>query len=414
MPRTSSWWLVPPLLVAALVLGWMTALAVNRERWEKLHWTIESSQWPVYSDLRVIQRGMEDKFVHGLDPVAETMSAANTIYNYPRAWLLLGYLGVHHVPLPVFGAGLGFAWVLCLLLFVSCRSAGLAAIFCTLLVSPPVLLVLERGNNDLFIAILIMVAAALWSSSSPRRAGVGPFVFTLCGVLKLYPAAGFALTLFDLHSTRRRRLWIAAALAFAAYWTFHVSDLATVSGKTPRPLSSSFGSAVLPQRFEHYLEALSGLPLSPGILFAVGTGVYALVIVAAALAGWRLRRPFAELLPARREVALFLASLAVFAGVFALGNNFSYRLIIVLPCLALLWLAFTAPALSLPLRQWSALGIAALLATFLAPINSGGRTFIVSQLAIWLLVGTLLTGFFGLLFAARETENASAPSPRPT
>jgi len=374
-------------------------LARDRAAWDAAHWAIELPHWPVFYDLHILLAGLR---VHetGTDPLALAPESVGTLYNYPRAWLWFAALGPQYLPAPVLGLVLGLGWILALVLSADVRGPGLAVALSLALLSPPVLLALERGNSDLVVALLALLAAL----ASTRFAHAAPFLITAAGILKLFPVSALALGLLSAPGKNRFRLlpWCVGAAVFAVYWAVHFPDLLRISTKTPRVTGASFGSNVVPMRYAPHLDAWFDITLGPAAVLALATLLCSVWLALAACLGWRLGATFAPLLAARRAVALFAVSALLFVSAFALGNNFAYRFIVVLPALPLLWHAVTSNHLALAVWQWAAVSLAALAISLFAPLNATGRTFVFAQLAHWFLVATLAVGVVALFRAHRD------------
>ena len=394
IPTAWAWlWTLPPLLAGSSILSLLVLFGLNFKLWNTYNWVLEIPMWPVFADLRVVLEGIRLHTL-GIDPLLVGKPEYDFDYNYPRLWLQLGHIGVHRLSLAWTGFALGITWLTLLLGVARVRSFGLSVILVLALFAPPVSLALERGNIDLLLCIVCMLAAYAWQR--PDAPWLAPGLIALGTLLKLFPGAAFAVILIDFKNRTRRIWWLAGAVAASVFWLMHLPELGLIASRTPRVTGASIGCAVVPMRFAPHLEGLINVTLSPGVILV---GSLLLCIVWFALAAWlglKLAPAFSRLNAPKVEVASYLFMSAISAGTFALGNSFSYRLIFVLPCLPFLWRVCTTAGLPLALWQWSAFTLGAALMIFYSPLNAHGRNFVIAQASSWLLAGALVTGFCAL------------------
>lgn len=191
---------------------------------------------PFYADLVAIlaagdaQRAGLDVFQSNpLDPLGRP-------HVYGPWWLVLGQLGCTRADAWWLGSLLGLAFVGAALWLLAPRDWKGAALGVALLLSPPVLLGLERANNDLFI-FLLLVAAAAWLSRPAAWAGLmGTATLVLAATLKFYPLAALSALLARRDRVGRLCLTVAGALVvFAALWWRQREDFFRALALAPRP-----------------------------------------------------------------------------------------------------------------------------------------------------------------------------------
>jgi hypothetical protein len=221
--------------------------------------------------------------------------------------------------------------IACLLLFKPTSDiTGILVISSVL--SPPVLLAIERGNNDLFI-FFILISGLLFTKSfgSVTALFVRSALILFLAILKVYPAAASAIFV---QRSLRGFFWAAAlVLASLGSFVYFAGDkLLFVYSATQQDAVSSFGAAPIFYYFANYL----GIP-SPSLhvrllasAFAVTCG---LVVIVAAV---RLPMRWLDNLvpPATDDIAV--ACVSIYAFAFLLGSNYDYRLIFLLGAMPLL------------------------------------------------------------------------------
>jgi hypothetical protein len=201
-----------------------------------------------------------------------------------------------------------------------------ALYFCALIISPPVLLGIERANYDLILFVLIFLAIRYLDRIS-NSAAYGVICFA--GMLKLFPIAAI-LGIVKKTMASRTLFWIAVAFE-AAFLGFSIKNLAMVANLTPQTSYQSFGHLVLLLTLSQAFASLAWLrqmELPILLIFGVFTGYFA----------FRNREYWLRLTNSgdRKMRRLFLAGAAIYSVCFALHTSYNYRLI---------FLAFTVPYL---------------------------------------------------------------------
>ena len=347
---------------------------------------------PAFADLHVIVGGYET-MINGGDPyLANGFDPWGRLYNYPRWWLLLGYLGLNHGNLFFLGClmGIGFFIVVFRLLRGLTKSEGLysALVIC----SPSSILAIERGNIDVIIFILLAAAVFLYSQDTRfQKLKVFMLVF-ISAMLKLYPV--FAAFIFLKENKKTFiRLFAGLLILFLIYLAVSWSDLVLVFKNTPGAPARSYGTAILPMRVFYSLLG-SEHELKPWFrLWGIVIGFsFLLLVTGYCFYKVRQRNVTLNIVQHAEDYALvsFRLGAGIFIGTFALGNNWDYRLIFLIFTIPqlLFWhkhipeiktLSFTALATILALVQWN----------FFSN-EWANRIIILNELTAWALVGILI------------------------
>jgi hypothetical protein len=339
------------LLISQLVYGDFSVL------WKKMG---VFSQRPVFADLRAITGGW-DCIRLGHDPMVYNPCAPwGVAMNYPRIWQWLVVLGLgeqHTIPIGIGLAVLFFGTVVFVLAGKINRTEAL--VYALVLTSPSVMFGIDRGNNDLFIFILLVLAGHFLAKAS-TRSGLGEGIFLLAMVLKVYPIFGILHVL----GTNRRQTLLRVGVVFATFAVFIAliaADLPKMSGGTHRPTQNAFGLFV-------FVDELAKRIGREGLLHLLAFGLAGLLIAAAAWRAWTRAGNFTH--EFGREHMFYTLGAGVYCGIFVLlGNSYDYRMIFLLLTLpqVLRWLKqpgpLQAPALvytaalvlTLWMRIWRAL-----------------------------------------------------------
>jgi hypothetical protein len=272
------------------------------------------------------------------------------------------------------------------------RSIGEGVLTSLAILSPSVMMGIERGNVDLLILALVGGAALLTPEQRPNRM---PWAIALIGlaiVLKLYPIFCVALAV----RFNRRTVLFAVGLATVAlvYSAIILDYIPIIRHNTPTTFMLSYGYQVLFLGIDH-LRAEAG-QLSPiglantwvPIVLAILTLILAAVT---ALYSIRYGSPLCAV-PGSVAGTAFLFGAGIYCGTFLLGTNFIYRLMFLLLCLPQLqdWGSATFGDNDRTITIARVLYVAVLLALWSNGSANGHSTFmLVPQLTDWAL-------FFGL------------------
>ena len=275
-------------------------------------------------------------------------------FNYPRAMLeIASKSGVQGSDTFFLGVVFQVALVAVLFLLISnIRSnferlrSTFQLIFCAFLVaSPPVFFVLERGNTDSLMFVLVLVALFLNLFNRHFSSMLIFVAFTI----KLYPIA--AITPFLVTKKFRSTGWI--LITFACCWAFfNLSDYYRVWNSSPLYEWYSFGLRAIPYQLTTYLPyaltGKSGVLLSQllgGLLFVFCCILYLVLLKHSkrfneSFSG-ELKR-FLSLKP--RESLLIMASTNVFFLTYFMGLNWDTKLLFLIPySLFFIFVNYTIP-----------------------------------------------------------------------
>ncbi|MGZ5095901.1 MAG: glycosyltransferase family 87 protein, partial [Burkholderiales bacterium] len=138
-------------------------------------------------------KGFNAYFLNPCDP-------QRTPFNYPPVWLWLGYLGIGSADAAWLSVLISIAALVVLVVLLRGRSIYAGALASLAILSPSVMLGIERGNIDLLILALVGGAALVVAQYKPTRLAWAMVPLALAVVLKLYPVFCVALV------ARRNRL----------------------------------------------------------------------------------------------------------------------------------------------------------------------------------------------------------------
>lgn len=301
--------------VAVFTAGWLAiAAAVLLFGWTPT-WaalTVPTDK-PTFSDMRSVQ-GAIDAVHHGLNPqVVNPADPWHRTMDYPIVWERIA----ERLHLEVEADYLSFEVVLVIAFLASV--AGMvwwapsgwlvAAAF-----SSSILLLVERGNNDLAVFSLVCLAQAV-------PLAIGLAILFVAALLKLYPVLCWPALV------RTRGTLILAGVLGAVFLLLLQDELGAIHNAQPLRAYLSYGSSSFAYAFK-----VMGHVTVPGLLISAVLVVASLGVLLAF--AHHIRFVHDERFEARRR--FFYAGAFVFLGTFVLGSNWDYRLTFLLFCVPLL------------------------------------------------------------------------------
>ena len=317
-----------PVIVLCLVCSAFVAVLLATLGYERT-WSLWNIQYlqPHFMDLRVVTAGA-DSVRAGLDPLFQNPThPMDQPLNYPRLWQKLSYLGLSQSHTTALGLFVVAAFLVGLCAVLPAVGTGPLLLVGAGLLSPAVLLGIERGNIDLVMFSLVCLAVVMVASL--RFRGLAWLPILLAAMLKLYPVFA-GIVLVRSRGTILLRSLLALSLSFLVYLYFNLDDLKKISEVTPRSHNLSYGVNVV------WMKVQEHAPSATLIARTLAMGLVAAVILVALLNRRRL-----AIVPdagaATIHFEAFRAGAAIYLGSFLLGNNWDYRLMFLLLTLPQLW-----------------------------------------------------------------------------
>jgi hypothetical protein len=269
-----------------------------------------------------------DAYARGLNPyLPNPLDYFQRPHVYSHWWLYLHDLGLTRADCRWLGLVLVVAFLLTALWRLRPQVPRQFLWYLAVMCSSPVLLALDRGNNDLVIFILLTPLVPCLLSGRKGGRLLAPLLVAAAAVLKYYPAAAALLLLaYADRAELRPRLLITVLLMALAGWSV-AGDLAGFGPRAPQPAGlMSFGvTGVM-----HELGWMGRGPKWAGALLGL------------AVVAWNWRRaPLGHWEPsaAQRSNWLHLVlGAALLTGCFFTSMNFAYRWIFAIWMVPALWL----------------------------------------------------------------------------
>ena len=298
------------------------------------------SPFPAFSDLRAVG-GWIDCAQKGIDPYINATCDPmgwGRLDNLPSIWLHLGAFGISSASTNALGCLLIVLLCASLLLIYDTRTGLSGALAFAAVVSPPVLLLAERGNVDiLMFASLVATAYVMAKRTDLGAMLVQCAVIAFLMILKIYPIAG-AVVLVQRKYGRIAIVLMGVLAMIGLLGVIGLRELKAIALHTPQIVDLTYGDMPI------FIAANDhGLLLTT---FDTSELRFIATLIALILAGiastvtllWpSMLRGFLPALNLAQPIgAVTVSCVSVFCFSFLLGANFDYRLIFlvgVLPAL---------------------------------------------------------------------------------
>ncbi len=249
------------LLAVSLIFGWWI-------------WSRIPEMNPGFADLRMITSTADCVRKGGWDFFSKSCDIYGREYNYPTVWArTFGLFGLGEKYTVVIGLLMGLMLITTFTTLAGYvaldRGSWLHLVFvCASVVSPPVALLLERGNTDVFIVILIALAAFCFE----KKPLLSALLSSLATGLKLFPGL---VGVYFLQSRIRRHVLFLFILVTAILVIPSVDILGAISQRTPQTRSYSFGASSSLAIFAPGALSINGVHLLPlNLLITVGSSSF--------------------------------------------------------------------------------------------------------------------------------------------
>ena len=313
-------------MLLVVVTGLVLISTLIFEKWELVKVPVMN---PRFADLRMIT-ATADCIQNGEWTIySTTCDVFGRPYNYPIIWArIFATVGLTEKYTDIVGVGLAIfitAVFVSLVAMVAIRNCSFfqLSVSCMTVISPPVFLLIERGNTDSLIIGLIVASAFFYE----KRPLLSALISSVAVGLKIFPAL-VGLTFLE-HSKKIRSLSLYVFASAVMLWpTIKFLDL--ITQRTGQNRNYSFGAtSTLSFFFPHALntKGLHILPINIAITFTLS--IIAFVILKEQLCN--SVKQFAE---KSFESALFGFAGLAFVGTYFSGTRFDYSLSVLVPLAA--------------------------------------------------------------------------------
>jgi hypothetical protein len=207
---------------------------------------------------------------------------------YSPVWLWASPLGLTTADVPWVGTTLGLGFLAVSAAISNAVTLKEAAIYLLALFSQGIALALDRGNFDLLIFIMVVLACRVFARG-PAGRFLAYIAIYLSAILKFYPVVAFMLALTE-KKTQLIAIAILAGLPWLGFLYFEWGDLCRLLPHIPhaQPLQDAWGGLNFFQALAHL--AIRFLPQQAHLLTIAGNLLYVIATLAAAVLSLFLAR----------------------------------------------------------------------------------------------------------------------------
>ena len=321
---------------------------------------------------------------------------------YTEWWLITGRVGLVRAHTLGIGSALMALTLTSALWFLKPVGGRQAGLMVLVLISPAMLMALDRANNDLVVFILMGAAFSFLGKRVGAIRALGVLLLTLTVILKYYPLAAL-IVLLDARSRREFVGWILlGGLLVLIAWPALEPGLRAAFKYRPNPeWIYAFGAPVIFRNLE---------VKAPLFLIALGLSLVAAIAFRSLRGTWGNS-------PASTQSDLaelgFVGGAAMLVGCFVLGSSYAYKFVFCLWLLPWLWRSPVAGAAArwrdatlvlLMTVLWLEGFLAVLLNTVFSGFSHGAALMTlkvgltVSQLLTWALMICLVRGLMSYVY----------------
>lgn len=298
-------WLVPLITLSrAFTSDWASV-------WQKFRFPV---YWGPFMDLQAITSAVRTLEMGGNPILSNPADRSQRALPYPRIWLhLFSWAGINDSNVSIVGVSFCVVYLICLSwLIIGSRSALGALILLVAGLSLSSFFAIERGNIDLFIFFLVFLGCA--ATNKFLKSGA----YLAAAALKVYPIAALVVDMIR-RPLKVSIVSIGATLSAIALFAWRWRELKTIQHTAPINAYFAFGTLSLKAQaasMSWKLQACSCL-------------VAALIAIAA----WLARPNLDESALNSKFWEFFLIFGGIYVFTFAVGSNYNYRLIFLVPTL---------------------------------------------------------------------------------
>ncbi|WP_107667862.1 hypothetical protein [Cyanothece sp. BG0011] len=372
-----------------------------QEVWKKLK---VPAMNPSFADLRAILTGFECTRL-GFDVLLENpCDPWDRPVIYPRIWWKLTGLGLDESHTVMIGILLGIIFFFITFMMIGRLNLYEGIIYSLILCSPPVMLLIERGNLDLIIYAMVFLTLQMAQSQQRWVRILGYIGLLIPTALKIF--SFFSLTIILKETRKIFILYFLPLFTLSAIYIYSIKSEISVA-QNYRDIFTwySFGYEILLNKLS-LIFSLSWILTRKLHLFAI----FGLILALAGFAFFIFRKvvptvfkdimntnslkkqnflPSKTILPDSRALDAFRIGSSIYLGLFLSTISFDYKLAFLIFAIPQIiqWIKQDSPQLAIP----SSFGLLGILATFyLSPL---AHQFLIDELVNWLLWLYFLYGF---------------------
>ena len=350
---------------------------------------------PGFYDSRQLAWAAES-YYRGYDPMVENPANPRGLQiNYPRIWYLLFPLIIDEsrtnilgtIIVLIFFTGVGIFWF-------SHKFDNLTYYMLSIIIlSPAVMLGIERANNDLIIFFILALALTICNYAKIT----GFVLFIIASVLKIFPVFGFSYLLKE-EKRNFFKFFLIASGVFILYALLSLNDFSQIFKITSKGVSSSYGLNVWWWSIKHHRYFNHPISGTQALIFQISSYVAAVIIVAATLL-FGMRPRDNGLHNPGKYIDSFRVGATIYSTTFLIMNTNDYRLLFLIFTIPQLvaWARDKHNDLSFISRIILPLMVFSLWSNFVMRFLGRKITFVMEEFTNWLMLAGLLYLLFSSL-----------------
>tara|TARA_B100002003_G_scaffold26527_1_gene22085 strand:- start:1440 stop:2657 length:1218 start_codon:yes stop_codon:yes gene_type:complete len=279
---------------------------------------------PLFADLITIIPTLEELSLLGLS-TKEKISSTETMnraMNYPLLWVyIFDFLGKFTDPYKLFGYGQIFIYLFFSGKYLIKLDKNFLLIS-LIMFSPPILLIFDRGNNDLFIFFLVFL-------SIYKNNFISGFLIGLASALKVYPL--FLLPFLFLFKKNKKKFLLGFLITIPIIM-MSLSQLSIFLGNTATSFSSSFGILTMALFFKKIFALILNydLPIYILVIFSLLIFILGIKILEYSFND-QINKIIHVLLNNEKNLEIFILFSLLSFFIFLSFSSWAYRIIFLLP-----------------------------------------------------------------------------------
>jgi hypothetical protein len=267
---------------------------------------------PIFADLNTTLVGIGCQTVKSVGDHITCYEISDMIWIYPSILLKLRSVGLNESV--TFGLGILFVIIFASLLrSFSVENSAQRLVLALLVFSPPVLLLINRGNLDLIILICLLQIAILLNRGGKFSRELAYFLCLVAAILKFYAFAGFILLLLTKKTTANVIYFLLSTCLFIV---LVFADLSKINDYVGKDMSGSIGMPVLISHFNGNSFAQTNLR-GTGFILVIVLLLYYVVFFLKQIPDLNFRHYYNN---------IFLLLSFTFMCTWLLASNYYYRL----------------------------------------------------------------------------------------
>lgn len=292
--------------------------------------------YPPFADMITITGSVECAN-NGFDPYVHTaFDPWGRQYNYPKLWLsIFNFFNLGSNSTNAIAIILIYLTPLSAIFLFKFKRKIQVIVCYFLLISPTILLLLERGNSDSIVFISLAVSlfyirkGPFWNTLT--KVYISYTIIIILAMLKIYPIFLLGLLVYEKISLKHKLVIFGSSLlVLLGYVIFTLDDLNQIFAISIFAKTTSYGKNI-------YLNTI----MQPIQLKIFTNSLIAMVGIISILINLRFKNHLNLIMPNSKahwdNNLLFLTGSLIYLGSFFNGGNFDYRLVFLLFCLPLLF-----------------------------------------------------------------------------